>query len=363
MEIDEKPLETDEESAPYPVTSAEHSPVILDPSPAPMATICEPTPERPASSEVFMTWLTRSASLETRKAYARDVQHFIRFLGMNQLEQLVAVRPMDVIAWRDHLQSRGLANASVGRKITVLRSLFTFLNVHGITSMNPAHRDFVATPPVPRDGKTVALSPQECRRLLDAPDLKLAVGIRDRAMFAVLAYTGCRVGELCRLRVGDYKLTAGHRVLEIRGKGGKERRIPLHPEAFERIEAWLDHDELRKTPDAALFRPARSARGNGQDGFHPRHLTPRSVQLLVARYVRKLALDPAVTVHSFRVTALTTARECGCDIVAIQSLAGHSDPNTTLTYIRNRDRLSDSPAYVLKYGEPSPPVAHSETLT
>ena len=77
--------------------------------------------------------------------------------------------------------------------------------------------------------------------------------------------------------------------------------------------------------------------------------TRRGVQYLVRRYVTKLGLDPNVTVHSFRVTALTTARERGADLVDLQDFAGHADPRTTLTYIRNRDRLSRSPAYVLKY--------------
>ena len=146
----------------------------------------------------------------------------------------------------------------------------------------------------------------------------------------------------------DYKISAGHRVLEVRGKGGKERRVPLHPEAVERMEAWLDLTDLRQdhTP---LFRPAKTGRGRGRDGFLARPLSRRAIQYLVGRYVRKLALDPNVTVHSFRVTALTTARERGADIVDLQDFAGHADPRTTLTYIRNRDRLSRSPAYVLKY--------------
>jgi integrase/recombinase XerD len=78
-------------------------------------------------------------------------------------------------------------------------------------------------------------------------------------------------------------------------------------------------------------------------------MTRRSVQKLVEGYVRRFKLDPNVTVHSFRVTALTTARERGNDIIDLQGFAGHADPRTTLTYIRNRDRLTDSPAYLLHY--------------
>jgi integrase/recombinase XerD len=124
--------------------------------------------------------------------------------------------------------------------------------------------------------------------------------------------------------------------------------VPLHPEAFERLDAWLDAARLRDV-SGALFRPVRAARGRGAHGFRDRPLSHRAVQLLVERYVRMLNLDPNVTVHSFRVTALTTARERGADIVDLQDFAGHADPRTTLGYIRNRDRLSRSPAYVLKY--------------
>jgi integrase/recombinase XerD len=111
--------------------------------------------------------------------------------------------------------------------------MYGYLRAFGYTGANPADTKYVASPTVPRDGKSVALAPEDCRRLLDSPSLEAPEGIRDRAILAVLAYGGIRVGELCRLRVEDYKSTGGHKVLEVRGKGGKERRIPLHPEAFE----------------------------------------------------------------------------------------------------------------------------------
>lgn len=78
-------------------------------------------------------------------------------------------------------------------------------------------------------------------------------------------------------------------------------------------------------------------------------LTTRAVEKLIGRYVEALGLDTNVTVHSLRVTVLTSAREWGSDIIDLQEFAGHADPRTTVTYIRSRDRLSKSPAYVLKY--------------
>lgn len=101
----------------------------------------------------------------------------------------------------------------------------------------------------------------------------------------------------------------------------------------------------------------------GRTGFAARSLTRRAVQKLIKHYASLLALDPHVTVHSLRVTALTTARERGRDIIDFQDFAGHTDPRTTRTYIRSRDRLSKSPAYVLRYERHFPAhISYGSTL-
>ncbi len=300
--------------------------------------------------EACQAWLTRSPSAETRDGHSRDLFQFLDFAGVpaDEWEKLSQIRPGMVSAWRDHLLALGLTNTAISRKLSVIRSLFGYLRKYGYTGANPADTAFVAAPPVPRDGKTIAITPEDCRRLLDLPTTETPEGVRYRAIMAVLAFTGCRVGEVSRLRVGDYKRSGGHHVLEVRGKGGKERRMPLHPEAVERLEEWLAAIGPSEGVEP-LFRPLKPARGKGRDEFLPSPLTRRGLQYLVGRYVRKLGLDPNVTVHSFRVTALTTARERGADIVDLQDFAGHADPRTTLGYIRNCDRLSRTPAYVLKY--------------
>lgn len=296
-------------------------------------------------------WLRRTPSPATRKSYGRDLSQFLDFRGIAHahLDDLTSVLPSHVAAWRDHLRDRGAAGSTIRRKLTTLRSLFSYLQVYGYTGVNPAHGKFVTAPAVPRDGKTVVLSPRDCRRLLDAPERTTPVGLRDRALLGVLAYSACRVGELVRLRVADFKTHGEHRVLLISGKGDKERTVPLHLEAVERLTEWLDFDGLRNDRQGPLFRPAHTPRGQGRDGFDRSHLSTRAVERLVRRYTTRLKLDPGVTVHSLRVTALTTARERGADIIDLQDFAGHADPRTTLTYIRTRDRLSKSPAYVLHY--------------
>jgi integrase/recombinase XerD len=302
-------------------------------------------------TEACTAWLDRSPSENTRSNYARDLSQFLTFVGVpsDRSEQLSKIRPRHVSAWRDSLRAAGLSNSSIRRKMTALRSLFSYLKVYGYMGANPAHSDFVEAPAVPRDGRTVGLTPTECRRLIDAPDPSTPVGIRDRAMLGLLAFSACRVGEIASLNVGSYVASGGYKVIEVYGKGGKERRVPLHPEAIDRLEQWVDLAEIRAEPKGPLFRAPMTARGRGIDGFRTTRLTRRAIQSLVKRYAAMVGLDPAVTVHSFRVTALTSAREQGVDIIDLQDFAGHADPRTTLSYIRNRDRLSKSPAYVLRY--------------
>lgn len=325
-------------------------PVAGDPIPA-FAGGTSPDGLREPIARAVRAWLLRTPSAHTRRAYESDLDQFLVFAGIERgaWEGLIGIRPEHVSGWRDQLLAAGQTNSTVRRKLTALRSLFSYLKTYGYAGANPAHGDFVAAPAVPRDGKTVGLSPADCRRLLEAPDAETPVGVRDRALLGVLAFTGCRVGELCRLRVRDYRTHGEHRVLCIQGKGGKERTTPLHVEAVERLAEWIRVAGIQDTGGEALFQVPKSARGAGRDGFLDRALSVRAVEKLVERYVCRLGLDPNVTVHSLRVTALTTARERGADVIDLQDFAGHADPRTTLSYIRARDRLSSSPAYVLKY--------------
>ena len=117
--------------------------------------------------------------------------------------------------------------------------------------------------------------------------MRLFVG----AMLAVLAYSGCRVSELVGLRVRDFKTSGEHRILNVTGKGGKERTTPLHLEAVERLAAWLAVPGIADHPARPLFPAARSARGMGRDGFADTAMTTRAVLKLIKRYVAALGLD------------------------------------------------------------------------
>src|SRR5437016_586487 len=123
-------------------------------------------PDRPQPAlgeqiaEACRAWLLRSPSPDTRANYARDLGQFLAFTGVSadRPEALAAIRPHHVTAWRDHLRAMGLTNSSIRRKMTALRSLYSYLQNYGYAGKNPAHGDFVQAPGVPRDGKTGGLS-------------------------------------------------------------------------------------------------------------------------------------------------------------------------------------------------------------
>ena len=308
------------------------------------------------------SWLTRSPSADTRSNYLRDLKQFLSFAGIPQdePEQLVRVLPRQISAWRDHLADQGLTNSSVRRKLTVLRSLFSYLQIYGYSGVNPAHGKFVAAPAVPRDGKTVALSPEDCRRLLESPlakvtdpeskeEITLPGGVRNRALLAVLAFTGIRVGELCRLCVGDMKTHSGLRILEVRGKGGKGTAHGVTPGGGNPAGAVVGCRGHSRRHGRSLV-PSGCCGARQHQTILPASPDHSPGRTAPGRPLRESPRPrPVCDRASFRVTALTVARERGADIVALQDFAGHADPRTTLTYIRNRDRLSDSPAYLLKY--------------
>ncbi len=164
-------------------------------------------------------WKLRTPSPHTRRAYESDLDQFLAHAGVQAgaWEQLASIRPEHVANWRDRLRESGQTNSTIRRKLTALRSLFSYLKTYGYTGANPAHSDFVAAPAVPRDGKTVGLSPHDCRRLLEAPPIEdrhnqmIPSGIRDRAMLAVLAYSACRADELVKLKVRDFRTNVSER--------------------------------------------------------------------------------------------------------------------------------------------------------
>ena len=185
------------------------------------------------------------------------------------------MRPEHVSQWRERLAADEQTNSTIRRKLTALRSLFSYLQTYGYSGANPAHGKFVKAPAVPRDGKTVGLSPHDCRRLLDAPEDEARAANAGRSS-ATGPCSRCwpipaaASASWCGSASAITSTSGEHRILNITGKGGKERTTPLHLEAVERLAAWLAVPGISDDPAGPLFPAARSPRGMGRDGFAAR---------------------------------------------------------------------------------------------
>lgn len=308
-------------------------------------------------------WLKKVKSERTRTAYRKDVEQFLDYLGVNptHIEHMTRVLPGDVANWRDELLAAGGrpdevgnptpgANSTVARKLTALRSFFSFLQSYGYRGANPAHPHFVDTPDVSSEGMTPEVPPKLMVKLLDAPDIDVPEGIRDRAILAAFAFMALRVDELHKINVGNIRRDGEHTIILIKGKGQKDRKGVVPPVAAKAINAWIELAAIAGDKRGPLFRPTRSPRGMGRDGFKRERLTIRPIQRLVKKYCLATGIDDAVSVHSLRVTAATEADRAGVSLKHIQHWLGHKDPRTTERYIRTGQDLDRSPAYVLQYG-------------
>ncbi|WP_122247846.1 tyrosine-type recombinase/integrase, partial [Pseudomonas syringae group genomosp. 3] len=210
-----------------------------------------------AAMPTAVEWFANIDNPRTRRAYQNDLEDFCSFVGLTAADEFRAVTRPHVLAWRGQLETRGLAGATIRRKLAALASLFDhLLENNAVAGGNPVHgvkRPRIET----NEGKTPALGDDQAKLLLTAPDGWTLKGLRDRAILAVLLYQGLRRAEAAQLMTSDLQDRRGIKHLQVRGKGGKTRYLPLHPVAAERIYAYLERDSEREPGNAPLFRSIR----------------------------------------------------------------------------------------------------------
>ncbi|MCS6953591.1 MAG: tyrosine-type recombinase/integrase [Bryobacteraceae bacterium] len=279
----------------------------------------------PSASELhrcvadFLTALAREdASPHTRRAYAGDLRQFVTFAAAKTARgQPLRWDALLVREWLAELYRRKLRPVTLRRKLAALRSFFQFLVQQGTLEVNPAR--LTATPKAPKTLPRV-LTAEQINRFLDAlasqPEQPRLV--RDTAILELLYGCGLRVSELVGLDEAD--LDAAEGWLRVRGKGRKERQVPIPGRAAETLRRYL-----------AVRRPAPGERALF---LNPRghRLTDRSVRNIVKRYARGLAGDPSLHPHSFRHAYATHLLAEGADLRAIQELLGHARLSTTQKY-------------------------------
>jgi integrase/recombinase XerD len=292
-------------------------------------------------------WLASRKSPETRKAYAHDVQHFLRTLGITSQHALRRVDHKAVVAWERYMREVECSHpATIRRRLAALSSLFQHLVRYHLVANNPVRE--IERPAINRwEGMTPAFTPRQARALPDAPDPTTVKGLRDRAILSVGLQVGLRRSEIVRLKVRDLHTTCGCDALRVARKGGTRAIVAIHPETAQCLRAYLvaaGHAEDREGP---LFRPMNVGRYR-----QPlrRHLDPVRIDKIVQTYVQQLGLGPGYAAHSMRATFITTALENGAKLEDVQRTVGHADRSTTQLYDRRRFLPTKSAALVVDYG-------------
>lgn len=268
----------------------------------------------------------------TRRVYLRAVRQFAGWCEQRELE-LVRVTPADVA---QHLDALPVAPPTRKLHLSALRRFFDQLVLRHVILLNPAlsvrgERYQVV------EGKTPEISIEQARRLLRSIDISHVVGLRDRAVIAIMIYTAARVGAVAKLRRTDFYESGDQFCLRFHEKGGKVREIPVRHD----LQQWiLEYLAATDSEDADLAVPVFYSTVRRTKRFTTSPMSADDIGRMVKRRLRDAGLSLRYSAHSFRVAALTDLLTQGISLSDVQFLAGHADPRTTRLYDRRQRRVT-----------------------
>ncbi len=271
----------------------------------------------------------------TRRAYGRAVANFLAWCAAEAgLRDLAGIQPLHVATWIE-LQTRTLAAPSVKQQLAAIRHLFDWLVTGQIVPTNPAAS--VRGPShIVRQGKTPVLDATEARALLDGIDVTTPVGLRDRALIALMVFSFARIGAALAMRVEDV-FTQNRRLwVRLREKGGKAHVMPCHHSLEEYLVAYLEQTGIGADPKGPLFRTI--GRGTGRLTGTP--LPQANAYAMIARRAAAAGIATKVGNHSFRATGITAYLKNGGTLEKAAAMANHASTRTTQLYDRRRDEMS-----------------------
>lgn len=277
--------------------------------------------------KVFRGFLSveKGLSSNTVLSYTRDIRKLFRFFKKEKIQWSEA-KEDDLVKFIHQLSRAGLSARSLARLISTLKSFYKFLVLDGILKKNPVVN---LTSPKIWFVLPQFLTLKEVETLLNQPDEKDLRGLRDKAMLELLYATGLRVSELVALKPKDLNLKDGF--LLCRGKGNKERIVPLGGPAVRAVRKYL-HDaqpQFMKQPNEFLF-PTRRGKAFTRQGFWK----------LLKSYAQKAGLEAKISPHTLRHSFATHLLERGADLRSVQLMLGHSQITTTQIYTHvSRERL------------------------
>lgn len=262
--------------------------------------------------------LERNLSPNTIEAYRNDLAHLEAFMMRNDLK-LENVTLEQLHTFAASLHEYGITPRSQARVLSGVRSFFRFLMLDGVVESDPT--ELLEWPSLP-EHLPVVLTLEEIDRIEDSIDLSKAEGARNRAIIEVLFSCGLRVSELVNMKLSDLYLE--DRVLLVRGKGNKERLVPVSNKAIADLKRWFfDRNLMKIKPgeDDYVFLNRRGA-----------HLTRTMILIMVKRQAEEAGIKKTISPHTFRHSFATALLQGGADLRSIQAMLGHEKIDTTLVY-------------------------------
>lgn len=273
------------------------------------------------SSFLLHVKVEKGLSSNTISAYKRDLVKFDAFAQKRKLT-VEKVSRDDLVDFLAGLYRQNLESRTVARHLVTMRNFFRFAQVHDLITTDPSIN--LESPKI-RKSLPGYLRLEEVERLLEQPDAKTPLGVRDRAMLEVLYSTGLRVSELIGLRGSDLDTKVG--CVRCIGKGDKERIVPVGKKALGMVEKYLrDARPQLFEKGKASSTPALFVNRRG------RPLSRVGVWKILSAYGRQAGLRVALTPHMLRHSFATHLLERGADLRSVQLMLGHADISTTQIY-------------------------------
>ncbi|MFC1740490.1 site-specific tyrosine recombinase XerD [Pseudomonadota bacterium] len=277
-----------------------------------------PTDEKLVEAFLDAVWAERGLSENTLASYRYDLALLARHLEKQQ-SSLPGASREDLLHFLATQVQAGRSPRSLSRYLSGIRQLYQWLLRDGLIRTDPSA--LIDSPKLGR-GLPKALSEQQVEALLEAPDVEAPLGLRDRTMLELMYATGLRVSELISLEAVNLGINQG--VVRVRGKGGKERLVPLGEEALSWLQRYLEESrpELLKGADCALVFVTRRKSG----------MTRQAFWYAIRKHALAAEISQDVSPHMLRHSFATHLLNHGADLRVVQLLLGHSDLSTTQIY-------------------------------
>ena len=262
-------------------------------------------------------WMEKGLSRNTLSAYRQDLLNFTTWLNERKLRTVDRAFILEYLSYR---LKKGYSSRSTARTLSSLRAFYKYLKFNSLISHDPTEK--VESPKI---GHTLpkVLSEEDVLKLINAPDTRSSIGLRDRAMLEILYASGLRISELINLDVLNLNIRQG--LVRVMGKGKKERLVPLGEQALDRSTEYQSYgrQKLLKNNPAASFL-FLSNKGGG--------MTRQAFWYRIKKYAIISGVDKSLSPHTLRHAFATHLLERGADLRTVQQMLGHSDISTTQIY-------------------------------